>query len=327
MTILKTAARLLISIGLLVYLVYLADPAKIVHIFSGIWDDGGGFYIGAAVIVFLASQYVLSIRWQILVSGYGLRIPTGVLFQFYMMGLFFNNFLPTGIGGDVVRIYKLVDRSGDRTVGFASVITERLIGISATLTLAIVSLLLMPHQFANKLPLYLAVLFLLGIFVFFYLIFQDKFYAIFTRLFVKIKLLRLGERLIKFVDTLRFYKKSKVVYIWILMTSLIAQALIIYMTYLMALSLGLAVSLQYLFFVVPVTFLLTMLPSINGLGVREGGFVLLLGKIGISSAAAVSLSFLSILIPMVMSITGGILFMLQKKMPTKEDLKHVDENI
>jgi glucose uptake protein GlcU len=68
-----------------------------------------------------------------------------------------------------------------------------------------------------------------------------------------------------------------------------------------------------------------MLPSINGLGVREGGFVILLGKIGVSEAAAVSLSFLSILIPMIISIAGGILFMMQKKIPDKKDLENVEK--
>jgi hypothetical protein len=70
-----------------------------------------------------------------------------------------------------------------------------------------------------------------------------------------------------------------------------------------------------------------MLPSINGLGVREGGFVFLLGRIGISEAAAVSLSFTTILIPMIVSIAGGFLFILQKKIPNKEDIENVEKNL
>ena len=99
------------------------------------------------------------------------------------------------------------------------------------------------------------------------------------------------------------------------------------MTFLLAKALNIQVSLLYLFFVVPITFLLTMLPSINGLGVREGGFVFLLGRIGISEAAAVSLSFATILIPMVVSIAGGILFIMQKKIPNKEDIENVEKNL
>ena len=327
MAAIKTAIRILISVGLLIYLIYLAEPAKILGVLSSIWREGRSIYIAVAVVIFLFSQLVQTIRWQILVSGYGLKIPTSVLFQYYMIGLFFNNFLPTGIGGDVIRIYKLVQRSGDRTVGFASVITERLIGITATLIISIIALLFMSEHFSNRIPLYLAIGFLAGIFLFFFIIFQDRFFHKFSQLVQNIKLFRLGERILKFIEALRYYKNSKLIYIKILALSLAAQSLIIFMTYYMAMALGIVVTLNYLFFVVPVTFLLTMLPSINGMGVREGGFVLLLGKIGVSKAAAVSLSFLSILIPMAVSVIGGILFIIQKKMPTKEDLKHVDKII
>jgi uncharacterized membrane protein YbhN (UPF0104 family) len=98
------------------------------------------------------------------------------------------------------------------------------------------------------------------------------------------------------------------------------------MTYFLARSLNMQVSFSYIFLVVPVTFLLTMLPSINGIGFREGGFVVLLGKVGISKAAAISLSFLAILIPMIISVWGGFLFLMQKNMPGKEALNGIPKN-
>ena len=124
---------------------------------------------------------------------------------------------------------------------------------------------------------------------------------------------------------MRFYRDKKIIYLKILLITLFTQTLLILMTWFLTRALALEVPLYYLFFVVPVTFLLTMLPSINGLGVREGGFVILLGKIGISEAAAVSLSFLSILIPMIISVAGGILFMMQKKIPDKKDIENVEK--
>jgi len=99
------------------------------------------------------------------------------------------------------------------------------------------------------------------------------------------------------------------------------------MHYFCVLALNLEVSILYLFLVVPVTFLLTMLPSINGLGVRDGGFVFLLGKKGISTAASLSLSFLAIIIPMIVSIAGAILFIIQKKNSKIEDIKSVEKTI
>jgi glycosyltransferase 2 family protein len=327
MDILKTVLRALISISLLAYLIYLAEPAKIIEVLNGVWTGDGLGYLAGALMMFMLAYITLSIRWQVLVSGYGLKIPTYVLFQYYLIGLFFNNFLPTGIGGDVLRIYNLIKRSGERTIGFASVLTERLIGITATLILAIFALLFLARGVKTDLLLLIAIGLLFGIFLFFFLIFQDKFFNKIAARVEKITLFRFGERVYKFLEALRFYQDSKIIYLKILFISLISQSLIITMTFLLAKALNIQVSLLYLFFVVPITFILTMLPSINGLGVREGGFVFLLGRIGVSDAAAVSLSFSTILIPMIVSIAGGILFVMQKKIPKKEDIENVEKNL
>ena len=326
MSVLKTILRAAISLGLLAYLIFLAEPAKILAVLNGIWTGDGLGYLMIAILLFLVAYIILSIRWQILVSGYGLKIPTYILFQYYLIGMFFNNFLPTGIGGDVLRIYNLIKRSGQRTIGFASVLTERLMGITATLILAIFSLLFLSRGVKTDLLLIIAICTLFGIFMFFFLIFQDKFFIRFTGYVEKIQIFRFGERVHKFLEALRFYQNQKLIYFKILATSLVSQSLMITMTFCLALALSIEVTLLYLFFVVPITFLLTMLPSINGLGVREGGFVFLLGKMGVSEAAAVSLSFTTILIPMVVSIAGGILFILQKNIPKKKDIENVGKN-
>lgn len=89
------------------------------------------------------------------------------------------------------------------------------------------------------------------------------------------------------------------------------------------LALGIEVNPIFMFLVVPVAVILSMLPSINGIGFRDGGYVILLAKIGVSKAAALSLSFLALFIPVLISISGGILFMLQKKVVREEEVKIV----
>jgi glucose uptake protein GlcU len=82
-----------------------------------------------------------------------------------------------------------------------------------------------------------------------------------------------------------------------------------------------------MFLVVPITIILSMMPSINGIGFRDGGYVILLAKVGVSKAAALSLSFLTLFIPILISISGGILFMLQKKIVREEEVKIVEKSI
>lgn len=313
--------------ALLAYLIYLAEPKKILEVLNHIWYDGGIVYLIFALVLFIITLWIFSLRWQILVKGYGLNIPTYHLFKYYLIGLFFNNFLPTAIGGDVLRIYNLIRESGERTIGFASVMTERLSGITSTLILTIISIFILFKDFDNLILLYLAFLMLSGIIIFFILVFNNRFLDFFTNLVSPIKILRLGERLLKFLDALRFYQNNKIIYVKILFVSLVAQILIITQIYILSLALNLNIPFTYLILVVPIIFLVTMLPSINGVGFREGGYVVLLGKIGVSKAAALSLSFVSIILPMIVSLWGGLLFLFQKKIPKREEIEVVKENL
>jgi uncharacterized protein (TIRG00374 family) len=323
----KTFFKAIISLALLGYLVYLAEPNKILEVLSHIWYDGGIVYLLLALLIFVVALWVFALRWQILVSGYGLKIPTYHLFNYYLIGLFFNNFLPTAIGGDVLRIYNLIRESGERTIGFASVMTERLSGIASTLILTITSIFILFKDFDSQVLLYLAFIMLAAIVIFFILVFNHRFLELFTKLVSPIKILRLGERMLKFLDALRFYQDDKIIYFKILLISLFAQILIIIKIYLLSLSLKIDVPFPYLVMVVPIVFLVTMLPSINGIGFREGGYVVLLAKIGITKAAALSLSFVSIALPMFVSLWGAILFMFQKNIPKKEEIEVVKKNL
>lgn len=323
----KTILKAVLSLGLLGYLIYIADPIKILDVLDHVWDENGIIYILIAVCLFLLSLLILSFRWQILVRGYGLKIPTRTLFKFYLIGLFFNNFLPTGIGGDVLRIYNLIQASGDRTISFASVMTERLLGISSTLILALFSILLLRDEFRTNMVLYIVIGMIALVVIFFTIAFSKKLAVPIEKFTTKLTFFRLGERIQKFLDAIRFYSDSKVVYLKILALSVLGQALVIVKAYILALALGIEVSLVYMFLVVPIAIILSMLPSINGIGFRDGGYVILLAKIGVSKAAALSLSFLTLFIPILISIVGGILFMLQKKVVREKEVEIVEKSI
>jgi uncharacterized protein (TIRG00374 family) len=261
------------------------------------------------------------------VKGYGYPIPTHLLFKYYLIGLFFNNFLPTGIGGDVLRIYNLIQESGNRTISFASVLTERILGITSTLILTIISLLIMQDSLKNNLLLYIALGMLAFVLLLFFIAFSKRMIAPIESICRKLIFLRAGERIQKFLEAIRFYSDSKLIFIRILFLSMVSQVSLITMTFLLTIALGVKVTYSYMFLVVPITFLLSMLPSINGIGFRDGGYVVFLARIGVSKAAALSLSFLTLFIPMILSISGGILFMLQKKITREEEIKIAEKGM
>ncbi len=325
---LKTFLKVLLSVLLLGYLVYKAEPMKIVEVLGQVWYNDRMVYLLLAIGIYLLATIIYTWRWQILVKACGLQVVTWLdLFRFYLIGLFFNNFLPTSIGGDVFRIYHLIEKSGDRTAGFTSVLTERLLGIASTLILTLISLFLLSSQLNDNRLIYIAAGLLVVIITFFILVFNDHFLQMAEQLVKPLKVLRLGERIMKFFEAIRFYYNSRGIYLKILGISILGQLLVIIMTYILSLAIGLQIPLDYLFLVVPISFLVTMLPSINGIGFREGAFVVLLGRIAISNAEAISLSFLSVLVPMIVSMSGGILFILNKQVPKKNELEFVRENI
>ena len=87
---LKTIIKAVVSLGLLGYLLYLADPKQVLNVLDQVWYENGILYLSIAAVLFLLSLVVLSFRWQILVRGYGLNISTRLLFKYYLIGLFFN---------------------------------------------------------------------------------------------------------------------------------------------------------------------------------------------------------------------------------------------
>lgn len=320
---LKTIIKIVISLGLFTYLVYKSEPKRIIEILGNVYKGDGLIYLSIAVSFGLLSILLMSIRWQIVLNNYDVKISVKRLSGFYMIGLFFNNFLPTSIGGDIVRIYRVIGDTDNRTASFTSVIVERVLGIAATLFLAITSLFYVSHYFSDDRILYTSII-LFGLIVSsFILVTRKKPFEFLIKVFDKITLLNIGEKVHKLIEAIFILKEKRRVFIWVFILSILSQVAIVFMNYAVVRALDIQVDLSYLFLVIPITIILTMLPSINGVGVRDGGFIFLLSKVGVSGAAAISLSFMNVIIPMVLSIWGGLLFLVQRK---KFKINEVNQN-
>ena len=324
---LKTIVRAVISIGLFSYLVYKSDPNQILKVLGNIYKTNGLYYLFVAILAGIVNNVLMAFRWKIILSHYNRHFNLSRLFGFYLVGLFFNNFLPTSIGGDIVRIYKVIGDTNDRTSAFSSVIIERLLGIAATLFLSITSLYYVSHYFKDDRILYTSVILFVLIVAFFFLLTRNRPFEFLLRVFEKITLLKLGEKISKLIEAIHILREKRQIFVWMFLLSVLSQVTIVFMNYAVVLALDIKVDLTYLFLVVPVTFMLTMLPSINGVGVRDGGFIFLLGKVGVSGAASISLSFMNVLIPMFISIWGGLLFLVQKNKSKINEVEAIEKHI
>jgi uncharacterized protein (TIRG00374 family) len=302
--------RVAISVGLIGYLLYIADVPKLFDILSRSNPLGVILAIGACLL----SLAVMSKRWQVLNLSHEIHTSTPQLFVFYLIGLFFNNFLPTSIGGDLARAYYLYKDSGNQSASIGTVFLERIIGLLATLSLAFISLYWLMQYFRSNRIIYITMFVILFIAFILASIMSRRIYKRFNGLISLITFYDIGDRIIKILDTLHFYRDKKIVLLKAYLYSLLSQFLLILMNYFLARALGLnSITLEYLILVVPVTFVIGLLPSINGIGVRDTGYLILLSRLNLETSQILSLSLSVTFIPILISLSGGLFLMLYRK--------------
>ncbi|RMF58070.1 MAG: UPF0104 family protein [Calditrichaeota bacterium] len=319
---LVNSLRALVSFGLLVYLIYIADIQKIYQTLS----SADYTYFGLAVLLFLAALFLFTLRWQILLKQSGISPGYWHLLVFYLIGYFFNNFLPTTIGGDVSRAYNAARSNGDKMGSIGIVLFERILGVLATLTLGSLSLIWAAQYFyTSKLIIITVSLLAFVLFVLVNLL-NEKLFRITSSILQRVTWFGIGEKIQQVLAVIHGFRNQKITILYGYLISIGCQLLLIMMNYVLALSLGLhEVTISYLFLVIPVTFVMGLFPSINGLGVRDTGYVLLIPRLGVTTAEALSLSFLNTLVPMAVSTIGGLLLIFYRHKEQVEPLKNLHD--
>ncbi|MEM3486007.1 MAG: lysylphosphatidylglycerol synthase transmembrane domain-containing protein, partial [Candidatus Methanomethyliaceae archaeon] len=125
--------RLAVSTGLIVFLLAFKVPfGEVRNLILG----SNPTYIVLAFVVILVGVVVSAYKWQILLSSLSIYVPLSRLIKIYLVGTFFNNFLPGSVGGDVARTIITARATGMNMVVAASVLTERATGLVALLCYA-----------------------------------------------------------------------------------------------------------------------------------------------------------------------------------------------
>ncbi len=266
-----------------------------------------------SLLSFVLIHTLLSYRWQLLLRVIGLNIPLKSLFKTYLIGLFFNNFLPTAIGGDVARGYDLYRYTQKGEEAAISVIVERLTGFTAQMLIALIALGLIYPSFRDPLLAWLilgaALVYLLVLLV----LLNPATFILCNRILQKlIRGRQLGQKLLQIPEAISLYKSSPRVLTQSVLISLLLQVLTILIYYVLSHSLHLTIPLAYFFLFLPIINIVSMIPiSLGGLGLREGISVYLFQKIGVESSHALGLSLAWFLIILLTSLIGGAIFALR----------------
>ena len=301
--------KLGVSTALLVYLFRRANAGTM-------WDQFrhmNPLWMVAALATYAAMLAVSAWRWRVLLQMQTVDVGLGTLTRSFLVATFFNNFLPSNIGGDVVRVADTAPFTGSKTLATTVVLLDRILGLVALLSIAAVASGL---AYAAGLPLkgvgYLWIGFIAIIAaVVLGLQFAEPMahglhrFAAGRAEAIELRVHRLSSAVSRFREQPRG--------LWFAFVGAIGVQCLLVLFYIFAArSLAVPFPLLAASVIVPVSLAVQMMPvSINGLGVREAVFAFFFTSLGLSYSSALTLSLGSAVLIMIFSLSGGAVFVLR----------------
>jgi len=299
--------KLLVSAGLIAYFLSRIHIERFLQTFR----SANFSYIALALGVYLVAQGVSAVRWEALARPLGIKTPFKDLAQYYLIGMFFNLFAPSTVGGDVTRVYYLVKDEEAHAKGrpvttvhaAMSVLMDRAIGMVVLVWMGALALLLFPYYAVPHAIRTVTFVFALGLLLGVLLIpllkgfLPEDGHPLSVKLRLALRSYRLHWRALLAAGTL----------------SLIVHLIQAWMHTVMGRALGLELPFSFCLIVYPLVGTFSAIPiSLNGLGLREGGYIFLLAVIGIGTESAIAFGILLFLIVALDSLLGGLLFLFQQ---------------
>lgn len=309
-----------VTLGLIGWLLSRIDTDSVGSILatSDIWLIV--FAAGVFSVVFVLG----CVRWWLLLEHVGVTLSLRLALPSYYLGQFFNNFLPTGVGGDVIRTWHLNLKGHSAKSLISSALADRTIGLVVMLLMGTVSLLLSPDvrlSAENKAALAVAVM---SAIVGGLLVLRFSHHLPLERLQRRYQHTRVRRAVLDVLRLLLTYRTAVRPVLGAMLLSVGVQSLVILTYYLLGTGIGIQLSLVSYFAFVSVVQLATSLPiSIGGLGIREGALVALLASAGVDIQLGAALSLLFLLTLWSCSLPGAIIMLFDRARRGTQPVKQI----
>jgi uncharacterized protein (TIRG00374 family) len=261
-----------------------------------------------ALVLFLLGLFVRAYRWGLLVWALGVDASWWRLVGLYFVGAFFGLFLPTGVGGDAVKMYELSRDDGKAAPAISSVLVDRFLGLFVLFAMALLALVGSYELVPPEVRILIAVVFV-GSMIGVALLLQRAWIEAWgrrlglNRLLGRFKILRELYDSIHLYGTTALLRATAVSVVW--------NLLLILGYYLLGLAVGIELSLGIYFLLVPLISALLVVPSIGGLGIREGATIFLFKQVGTGESQALALALAYDLTLIISALVGAIIYILQ----------------
>ncbi|HNX68495.1 MAG TPA: lysylphosphatidylglycerol synthase transmembrane domain-containing protein [Candidatus Omnitrophota bacterium] len=264
-------------------------------------------WFGFAVVGYFIGLAIVSERIQWVFRVQEIRMKFGECYYLTFVGLFYNLFLPSALGGDVVRAYYAYKHSGKKIESATSILLDRLLGFLATISMAVFGMMYFSKEASNPYIEY-AVYGACVVLGFFVVFFASKRFA---RLFKGLKILvpseKLKHRLAEVYHAIYGYRHHRGPVLVAILLSFVGQAVFIAVNYLIAVSLGVDINFWKFFILIPVISIVSMAPSIGGLGVREASVLYLFSRY-LPAERALALTLLMDILIYSFSVGAGVVY-------------------
>jgi len=299
--------RIAVSLGLIIFLISYLDLKKIGDTASLIWTQHP-IYLPIIILGGLLLMILEAYRLQQVLQIQGIRLPLPRLTRYCFIGIFFNNILPTSIGGDIAKGFYIARDTGKKTEPFVALAVVRIIAAVCLTAVTVIALAFGYHQLPNSTPIYM-VAFMLLVVVFAIIFFTNRRLAVKFLIVLKpFKNKALRKKIIAVYRLFHSHRQAPRKLCLAAGASLGIQFLYISVNFLVARGMNFRnIDFASFFILVPLIGVTTMVPSIGGLGIREGMYLYFFSSlIGEDGAGALGLIMLVLVIAM--ALTGGIIF-------------------
>lgn len=296
--------KILVSLGLLAVLVANVDVGEAM---ARLANMNWALFL-AALVLYLGGVLVRAYRWAVLIWALGVLVPWWRLVALYFVGSFFSLVLPTGVGGDAVRMYEVSQDSGEASSAISSVLVDRFLGLFVLFALALLALIGGYQLVEPRVRVLIAVGFF-GLLAGVALLLQRTWIESWgrrlglDRLLGRIKILR------ELYESIHLY--GPVALLRATAASGVFNLMLFLAVYLLGLAVGIDLSLWYYFLFVPIISAVLMVPSIGGLGVREAAFVVLFAQVGVDRDQALALGLAYDAVLLATGLIGVIIYIVQ----------------
>lgn len=302
---LRIGLQLGISGGLIAYLVWKIDIGQTADYIA----SSNPVYVAAAAAIYTLTLLPMAWRWHVLLSSKGIHEPFGWLTKLYFIGYAASQVLPTGVGGDAVRIVEHARRRpGRKGEAAGAVLMERIIGSAGIVLVVAVGLAFAVGRYDNISGLVWAEVACLVVLLAFGLILFSRRANAFLQEHVFPRGGRLHRGLRAVWTALHGYRWKTRALLLALVVTVGVQFVRMFAIWLCGEAVGVDVSPLVYVILGPLLFLVTMIPvTVNGLGVRESFFVFFLGRFDVPADAAFAAGFLFFAVTIAAALPGGLI--------------------